>query len=208
MFSLTRSLFDATHISQPVRGARCLLLAGALLTSACSAETTAPAPATTHAAASPVQRGQLRAWPETTTYLNVDLLDPNVAAVELGPGRPEGLSAFWSIASTYGAGSAFFYSDLFRQARETRVAHAATVRRVQDIRDAAAFDYSLTSVGPVPAGGVVLVHHLPTARYLAIVVDAIEPVADPRLAGAGPFAFANVTWYLTAAGSADFSMAQ
>jgi hypothetical protein len=68
------------------------------------------------------------------------------------------------------------------------------------------FDYSPVSVGPVPVGAIVLVHHLPTGRYLALVLDAIEPV-DPRSAGAGPYGYADVTWYLGEDGAVDFSAA-
>ena len=78
---------------------------------------------------------------------------------------------------------------------------------MKEIRDATRFDYSDTSVGPVPVGGIVLVEHVPTGRYLAIVVDAIEPVTTPTAGASGPFAFADVTWYLTADGTADFSAA-
>jgi hypothetical protein len=155
-------------------------------------------------AAKPPQKGTLRRWPEATSYLRVNL-DTQPATVELGPARPSGMDAFWSIASTKGAGSGFFYSDRVRGTDETRVA-AAGVPRVQDIHDASIFDYSPASVGPVPVGGIVLVHHLPTNRYLALVLDAIEPV-DPKTAGAGPYAYADVTWYLAEDGAVDFSAA-
>lgn len=175
-----------------------------------SAEPTDIAPGvaerTTSNATPPPKKGTLRHWPETTAYLLVNL-EQAPATVELGPSRPTGLEAFWSIASTQPGGSGFFYSDAIHKADETRVAYAASVRRVQDIRDASTFDYSAVSVGPVPEGGIVLVHHLPSNRYLALVIDRIEPT-DARTAGAGPYAYADVTWYLTEeGGGADFSAA-
>ena len=155
--------------------------------------------------AEPPQKGSLQAWPEATEYLLVNL-DAQPATIELGPPRPAGLDAFWSVASTKGGGSAFFYSSRIHGSDETRVAHA-DVARVQDIRDASLFDYVAESVGPVAAGGIVLVHHLPSGRYLALVVDAIA-TADAKAAGKGPYAFADVTWYLSAEGSGgDFSSA-
>jgi hypothetical protein len=159
----------------------------------------------TAAVGKPVETGTLDRWPEATEHLTLDFAtEPAVAS--LGQARPSGLDAFWSIASTSGAGSGFFYADFFRTPSETRVAQAKAVARVADIRDASAFDYSQRSVGPVAPGDVVLVHHLPSDRYLAIVIDAIHP-ADARTAGAGPYAFADVRWYLSAAGSPDFSAA-
>jgi hypothetical protein len=155
--------------------------------------------------APPPQEGTLRRWPEATQYLLVDL-DHEPATVELGPPRPSGLDAFWSIASTANGGSGFFYSDAVHGSGETRVAYAAGVARVSDIRDASRYDFSHASVGPVPVGAVVLVHHLPSDRYLALVLDVVEPT-DARTAGPGPYAYADVTWYLTAKGEADFSAA-
>lgn len=155
--------------------------------------------------AKPPQKGALRRWPEATSYLRVNL-DAIPVTVELGPARLSGMDAFWSIASTKAAGSAFFYSDVVRGGDETRVANAAGIARVQDIRDASTFDYSARSVGPVPVSGIVLLQHLPSDRYLALVLDAIESV-DARSAGAGPYAYADVTWYLTEAGAVDFSSA-
>jgi hypothetical protein len=108
------------------------------------------------------------------------------------------------VATTVGDGSGFFYAQRVTN-DDTRVAHAA-VSRVKDIRDARAFDYSQDSVGPIPRGGIVLVHHPASGRYLALVLDAIRPAtlqADPI----APYAYADVTWYLTAPGSADFSAA-
>jgi hypothetical protein len=153
--------------------------------------------------ATPPQQGTIRQWPEATAYLLVDV-DRQPATVELGPPRATGLDAFWSIASTEGGGSGFFYSDAVHGADETRVAYAANVRSIRDIRDASRFDYSAASVGPVPVGAVVLVHHLPSDRYLALVLDVVE-ATDARTAGAGPYAYADVTWYLGAPGVADFS---
>ena len=176
-------------------------IAVALLLSACGSYSAEPEPA--RAASAAVQTGTLRHWPETTEHLsmNVDVDPPSTI---LGPASPSGLVTFWSIASTSGGGSAFFYSDTFRPAHETRLAHVTSVEHVTDIHDASAFDYSRASVGPVRPGQVVLIHHLPSTRYLALVIDAIEPT-DPAKAGAGPYAYANMSWYLTAPGSADFS---
>lgn len=167
-------------------------------------EPTRSAPSSPTSSAKPPQKGALRRWPEATSYLLVNL-DEQPATVALGPARLSGMDAFWSIASTRAAGSAFFYSDLVRGTGETRVAAAAGVRRVHEIRDASTFDYSAGAVGPVAVGGIVVVHHLPSDRYLAIVLDAIESV-DAR-AGTGPYAYADVTWYLTESGGADFSSA-
>jgi hypothetical protein len=152
-----------------------------------------------------VETGTVRRWPEAIAHLSMDV-DAHPPAVAVGPPAPSGLVAFWSIASTSGEGSGFFYSDTFRAVTETRVAHVTSTRRVADIRDAGAFDYSHAVVGPIPRGEIVLVHHVPSARYLAIVLDRVEPT-DPRDAGTGPYAYADVTWYLTEPGSADFSAA-
>lgn len=148
-----------------------------------------------------VAHGTIHQWPEATEYLDVDLSTTDVT-VEIGPARPSGLDALWSIATT-NPGSGFFYSDAVRGGSETRVAHAYTFSRVTDIHDATKLSFTRDSVGPVPLGGIVVVEHAASHRYLAIVLDAITPV-DPRTAGAGPYAYADVTWYLTDEGSADF----
>ncbi len=145
-------------------------------------------------------RGTLRRWPEATKHLRVDFSDSAVS-VALGDARPSGLDAFWSIASTKPR-AGFFYADSIRGTAETRVAYAAAARRVEDI-DASTLAFTSESVGPVPVGGIVVVEHARTRRYLAIVLDAIEPT-DPRTAGAGPYAYADVTWYLTSEGSSRF----
>jgi hypothetical protein len=156
-----------------------------------------------------VQTGQLRRWPEAQSHLSVSVdADTELASAALGPARPSSINAFWSIASTKGAGSGFFYAEPPRDGVLGATSQVALARsaRVQDIRDASALDYSEASIGPVPPGGIVVVHNPATRRYLALVVDTIEPV-DPRTAGAGPYAYADVTWYLAEAGSADFSSA-
>jgi hypothetical protein len=185
---------------------RIATLVAALATVSCghgsSSTSTPPEPPSD---APPPQKGTLLRWPEGVQYLLVDLShDP--ATVELGLPRPSGLDALWSIASTENGGSGFFYSDAVHGAAETRVAYAADVRSVSEIRDASRYDFSSTTVGPVPVGAVVLVHHLPSDRYLALVLDVVQPT-DARTAGVGPYAYANVTWYLTAKGEADFSTA-
>lgn len=167
--------------------------------------TAAPGSAITARSARPVLSGRVERWPEATRHLNVTL-EGDRASVTLGEATASGLTAFWSIASTAGDGSGFFYSDAIQGRSETRVAHAAGIRRVQEITDASAFDYSRSTVGPVEPHGIVLVHHVPTDRYLAIAIDALVPL-DPRTAGAGPYAYADVTWYLTEPGSASFSAA-
>jgi hypothetical protein len=177
--------------------------------SACAAPAAADgAPPAANAAATSaatLASGKVRRWPEATAHLLVRF-DESGPRVELGRSEPSGLDAFWSIASTADGGSGYFYADVFRARGETRVAHA-TARRVSEIRDAAALDWTTESVGPVPASGIVVMQHTPSRRYLALVLDAIEPT-DPRTAGAGPYAYADVTWYLTREGSADFSGAQ
>jgi hypothetical protein len=147
--------------------------------------------------------GHVRGWPEATQHLRVEL-NEHVTA-EIGDPRPAGLDVFWSIASTH-PGAGFFYSDTIRGTGETRVAHAVSARRVSDIRDASLLEFTRTSVGPIPVGGIVVVAHAPSGRYLAIAVDGITPT-DPRTAGAGPYAHADVTWYLTPPGVTDFSAA-
>jgi hypothetical protein len=148
-----------------------------------------------------IATGTIRRWPEATEHLRFDVSSSAISA-DMGAPRPAGLDAFWSIASTE-PGSGFFYSDAIRGTSETRVAHAANVRRVAEIRDASALDFTRESVGPIAVGEIVVIEHEPTRRYLAIVVDAIEPT-DPRTAGAGPYAYADVTWYLTPPGQKDF----
>ena len=150
-----------------------------------------------------IAAGHVRRWPEATRHLRIDIGDDVTA--EIGEPRPAGLDAFWSIASTR-PGAGFFYSDAIRGTSETRVAHALAARAVRDIQDASALDFTRDSVGPVPVGGIVVIEHEPTGRYLAIVVDGIEPT-NPWDAGAGPYAHADVTWYLTPPGVSDFSTA-
>lgn len=147
--------------------------------------------------------GQVRGWPEATRHLRVELGEEITAVV--GDPRPTGLDVFWSIASTR-PGAGFFYSDSVRGTSETRVAYVSSARRVSDIRDATRLELGRESVGPVPVGGIVVIEHTPTGRYLAIVVDGIVPT-DPWTAGAGPYARADVTWYLTEPGASDFSSA-
>ena len=151
-----------------------------------------------------VATGKVLRWPEATGHLRFDVAAGAVTA-EVGEARPAGLDAFWSVATT-DPGSGFFYADSIRGTSETRVAYARDVAAVQELRDASVLDFTRESVGPVPVGGIVVVEHEPTRRYLAIVVDAIEPT-DPQTAGAGPYALADVTWYLTPVGHADFSRA-
>ena len=145
--------------------------------------------------------GHVHGWAEATEHLRVEL-GPEITA-DVGAPRAAGLDAFWSIASTH-PGAGFFYSDAIRGTSETRIAHASSARKVSDIHDASTLAFTRDSVGPVPVGGIVVIEHAPSGRYLAIVVDAIEPT-DPWTAGAGPYAHADVTWYLTPAGVADFS---
>lgn len=153
---------------------------------------------------SALQSGTLQKWPEAKAHLLLDVRD-SVAAVHVGAARRSGLDAFWSVASTSKTGgTAFFYADFFRPEKETRVA-LSPLPRVSSIRDASTLDYSRESVGPVAVGGVVVIEHVPTRRYLALVLDAVTPT-DPKTAGAGPYAYADVTWYLSEDG--DFSAAR
>lgn len=158
-----------------------------------------------------VVSGTLRRWGEASTYLNVDFTEDGAPTVTLGHARTEGLDAFWSIASTNKTNpegsTGFFYADAFRGRQEARVARASGLAKIAELTDASALAYSAESVGPVPIGGIVVIEHAPTRRYLALVLDSIEPT-DPRTAGAGPFAYADVRWYLSAAGSVDFSSAR
>jgi hypothetical protein len=147
----------------------------------------------------PVESGSLARWPEATAHLSVDV---DAARVALEPKTPAGMSAFWSIASTKDGGSGYFYA-----VGASRVAWASSASRVQDIRDASALDFGADTVGPVPPGGIVVVQYLPSRRYFAIVIDTIERT-DPLTAGGGPFAYANVRWYLTSDGSASFAAAR
>src|SRR5256885_1949557 len=113
----------------------------------------------------PVESGELARWPEATAHLSVDF---DAARVALEPKTPPGMSAFWSVASTAGAGSGFFYA-----VGESRVAWAPSASRVQDIRDGSALDFGADTVGPVPPGGIIAVQYLPRRRYFASVVDSI-----------------------------------
>jgi hypothetical protein len=153
-----------------------------------------------------IHSGKVRRWPEATRYLRFET-SGDVPVVDIGPPRTSGLDAFWSVAST-NPGSGFFYADSVRGTEETRVAYAEGVTHVSEIRDASALDFVGDSVGPVPVGGIVVIEHAPTSRYLAIVVDAIERTDDPQDAGAGPYAYADVTWYLTEPGQPDFGLAR
>lgn len=148
--------------------------------------------------------GKTRGWPEATGHLQFEI-DGDAVTATVGAARRAGLDAFWSVATT-NPGSGFFYSDAIRGTGEIRVAHALDARSVKDIVDASALDFEDDNVGPVAVGGIVVLDHRPTHRYLAIVVDAID-ATDPRTAGAGPYALADVTWYLTAPGEVDFSRA-
>lgn len=182
-----------------------LVLAAALVGCSAGDATSSPASRAVTAAAMPVGAGHVERWPEATSHLVVTV-DGDHVSVAVAAQPASGLVAFWSIASTAGSGSGYFYSDAVQGRSDTSVAFASGVRRVQDIRDASAFDYARPSVGPVERGGIVLFHHVPSDRYLALVLDAITPL-DPRTAGAGPYAVADVRWYLTEPGTADFSLA-
>lgn len=182
-----------------------LALTTALLVAGCGEDgTKAESASAVVPTGGPVQKGTIHRWPEATTHLSFDL-EAAPPSSTFGPPRPSGLDAFWSVASTKGAGAAFFYADTFRAAPETRIAYAS-VGRVATIRDATKLDYTSDVVGPVSPGHVLVLHHVPSDRYVAFVLDAVVP-ADPRDAGAGPYAYADVTWYLAAKGSADFSAA-
>lgn len=146
--------------------------------------------------------GKVTRWPEAMKHLHVAFDGEGEVHVALGDARPSGLDAFWSVASTR-PGSGFFYADSIRGTAETRVAYAELARRVDDIRDFSRLAFTHESVGPVPVGGIVVVEHGPTGRHLALVLDAIEPT-DPRTAGPGPYAYADVSWYLSAEGSTGF----
>lgn len=179
------------------------VFAGALGLSACASASPDNAPASPPPT---VRAGVVEHWAEATTHLGVDVDEAGEAKVTIGTARPAGLDAFWSIASTTRTGgTGFFYGDPFRTPKETRVARA-DVARIQDLHDAAALDYTTESVGPIAVGGTVVLQHAPTGRYLALVVDAIDPT-DARTAGAGPYAYARVRWYLSEPGRGDFSAA-
>ena len=187
----------------PVRPAGLVVLSiAALVVSSCGGEQTSND--TPKTIGPPVQTGRLERWPEATKHLGVAFDASGTATVGLVDGRPEGLGAFWSIASTKGAGTGFFYSAPL--SGDSEVAHA-NVSRVQDNVDATRLDWSHDAIGPIPAGDIVVMHHPATGRYLALVIDAIDAV-DPRTTSASPWAYANVTWYLAAEGSADFSAAR
>jgi hypothetical protein len=163
--------------------------------------------------AAPVETGTIARWPEATSHLDVVMDSASGSArVNVDPTAAPGaaLTAFWSIASTSSnGGSAFFYAVHPPDGVDSgasRIVYAAGATSVQGIHDASSFDYSHDSVGPVPVGGIVLVQNLASRRYLAIVIDAIEP-ADPRTAGAGPYAFADIRWYLTSEDSPSFAAA-
>ena len=181
-----------------------LVMMASVLASSCGSRADAEGLGSASATERPtIAVGHVRGWPEATRHLRVELGD-HVPA-EIGDARPTGLDVFWSIASTR-PGAGFFYSDAIRGTSETRVAHAASARRVSDIRDASLLDFTRESVGPVTIGGIVVIAHEPSGRYLAIVVDAITPT-DPRTAGAGPYAHADVTWYAPPHGVTDFGAA-
>jgi hypothetical protein len=146
--------------------------------------------------------GRLSYWPEATTHLRVSL-DGDAPRVELDAGPTRGFTAFWSVASTRDGGSGFFYSDAVGGGSETVVSVAKDVRDVAAIHDATVFPTTRAPVGPVMPGQIVLVHHLPTDRYLALVLEKVTPL-DPHEAGAGPYAYAEVTWYLGEPGAVDF----
>ncbi len=158
-----------------------------------------------------VVSGTLRRWGEASAHLNVDFGEDGAPSVALGLARTEGLVAFWSIATTHktrpDANTGFFYADGLRARKEARVARAEGLASITDLTNASSLAYSTESVGPVPIGGVVVIEHAQSGRYLALVLDAIE-TTDPHTAGAGPFAYADVRWYLSAEGSADFSTAR
>lgn len=156
-----------------------------------------------------VTSGTLRHWGEASTHLNVEFGADGAPTVALGAARGEGLDAFWSVATTDKAtgGAGFFYGDAFRARKEARVARASAIASIAELGDASTLAYSTASAGPVPVGGIVVFEHAPTRRYLALVLESIEPT-DPRTAGAGPYAYADVRWYLSAEGSADFSSAR
>ena len=182
-----------------------LLVVAAAVVSSCGtrADDTEPSSSAGATGTPAIATGHVYDWPEATRHLRIELGASSVT-VDLGDPRPAGLDAFWSIASTH-PGAGFFYSDAIRGTSETRVAHAASARRVSDIRDASSLDFTRTSVGPVPVGGIVVIAHEPSGRYLALVVGAITPT-DPRCAGAGPYAHADVTWHLTPPGVTDFAV--
>lgn len=162
------------------------------------------APATS--SGSTIHTGKVRRWPEATQYLRFET-SGGPPTVDMGAPRTSGLDAFWSIAST-NPGAGFFYADSIRGTEETRVAYPEGVAHVSEIRDASTLELVRDGVGPVPVGGIVVIEHAPSRRYLAIVVDAIEKAGDPLEAGAGPYAYADVTWYLTAPGQSDFGLAR
>lgn len=179
---------------------RAVAVASALAGCSSSSEPVVASPSARAAIAS----GTVRDWPEAMAHLRFEVGYGSVIA-EIGEPRPSGLSAFWSIATT-APGAGFFYADSIRGTSETRVAYAADAQDVHDIRDATALSFTRDSVGPVPVGGIVVIEHAPDRRYLAIVLDAIKPT-DPRTAGAGPYAHADVTWYLTEPDQASFANA-
>jgi hypothetical protein len=180
---------------------RAALAIAALLVSSCGTATSTNETPKTNGP--PVQSGKLDRWPEATKHLSVAVDASGTATVGLVDGRPEGLGAFWSLATTKGAGSGFFYSAPL--SGDSEVARAS-VSRVQEIVDATQLDWSHESIGPIPEGDIVVMRHPATGRYMALVIDAIDAV-DPRTTSASPWAYANVTWYLAAEGSADFSAA-
>jgi hypothetical protein len=161
-----------------------------------------PAPASQRS----IHTGKVRRWPEATQYLRF-ATSGGAPTVDMGAPRSSGLDAFWSVAST-DPGAGFFYADSIRGTEETRVAHPDGVAHVSEIRDASALELVRDSVGPVPVGGIVVIEHTPSRRYLALVVDAIEKTNNPHEAGAGPYAYADVTWYLTEPGQSDFGLAR
>lgn len=194
--------------SLPLRAAVTVIAAttASAATAGCASASSEPERTADDSMAPPVIAGVVERWAEATTHLAVDFAADGAPTVSVGAARASGLDAFWSIASTTRtSGTGFFYGDPFRTHKETRVARP-DVARLQDLRDASALAYTTESVGPVDVGGIVVLEHAPTQRYLALIVDAIEPT-DPRTAGAGPYAYARVRWYLSEPGRGDFRAA-
>jgi hypothetical protein len=122
--------------------------------------------------------GEVQGWLESAPAVLFDQFSlPRFGLQSTPDEEADGeLSLWWSIAElgTDGRGGALWF---YAGNGATEVAHVAASSPAA-IGDASALSYASWSIGPVEVGEIAVYHHLPTDRYLAVLVVDLYGTED------------------------------
>jgi hypothetical protein len=144
--------------------------------------------------------GFVEGWLESTPVVAFEGELPH-----FDPMEKEGILCLWWSINTVGPNAeskVYFYGTN----DATSVAVAEDVEHLQEITDASSLVYDDWSTHSITIGTIVVFHHEPTDRYLALRLDDVYSgeAGDPE-AREGMCAAINASWAFAPVGSADFS---